>query len=164
MPEVFALHGSLDFDWHVIVHLEKHVSLVLVLVGVAVLVGTDTASERDNFASVPSSTACKVRVDDNGGEGDRTESIGPCLVPVHLILEHVRLKVVVEAVICALPLDVLSEVLTQEEVIDMVLHERTGRKCFSEDARTDTSQEKSISSSSRHFDFFYFFIIMLISV
>ena len=72
MPEVFTLHGSLNFDWHVIVHLEHHVDLVLVLVGVAVLVCNNTTGERDGFASVPRSTACKVRVDDNGGEGDRT--------------------------------------------------------------------------------------------
>ena len=72
VPVVFRLHTPLNLDWHVIVHLEHHVDLVLVLLGIAVLIANDTKEERNGFACIPCSTACKVRVDDNGGEGDRT--------------------------------------------------------------------------------------------
>ena len=136
---------------------------MLVLVRIAVLVSADTSEERDGFACIPRSTACKVRVDDNCGKGDCTESITPFNVPVELASKKVRLEVVVEAVIGSLPVDILSEVLAQEEVIDMVLNENTRCISFAEDVRTDTSQEKSISSSSRHFDFFYLIIIIIVN-
>ena len=157
MPVVFRLHASLNLDWHVIVHLKHHVGLVLVLLGIAVLIGNDTTEERNGFACIPCSTACKVRVDHNCCKGDRTENITPFLVPVELVLEPIRLEVVVEAVIGSLPFDVFSKVLFQEVVIHKILIKITCCECFTEDVRTNTSHEKSISSSSRHFDLICFY-------
>ena len=60
---------------------------MLVLVGIAVLVSNNTSEERDGFSCIPCSTACKVRVDNNSGEGDTTESITPFLVPVEQLYQ-----------------------------------------------------------------------------
>ena len=121
MTEVFGLHGAAYLKGQVLVHLQEHVRHVQVLATIAVLVANDTKHEGDDLSHVVRASLCEVRVDDHGGEGCPSQAKSPSLVAHQLLLAQIRFEVVVEAMICTVPVDVLFQVLVSQEIICWII-------------------------------------------